>query len=494
MASRQYPLMTDQDLDLLEDRHRLLQDENYLRQLRSGKPMQQRDEKQQANQEDCWRGIDAFLDLQDSLSSVDRPDPSSEDRPIQHPSDSASTTQPNSDLHQTCLLLQQQQNAFHLVCDSLLQSQEEAKSNMTNVMNKLTSSFDTLHTRLDQDHRERQPSSVPPQQIHPHQLRVPREPVHVHVVPPPNDRPRHVRLQHEERPEVGRQRGDFQYEPADPEQIEEEAYPLAAEEEPQGWRSWRRDERQFERDEDEERRSRRPRSPKGIPKLDLYDGSKPWKDFFAQFERRRRVFDWSQAEALDRLALNLSGLATRFFEGLPELVKRDYAQATTALEKRFGRLMSISGYRMKFQNIAQTEKESLREFADRVRDEAQEAYPGMDPEFVETEMVRRFLLGCATKEAALTALSREFPTLDSALEFVLLYVENQRAVLKSRRPPSTLMVQQTEEAPRSSITDQQTGLDQLKEELVYMRETMQELVSKLSPPKLSDHYQQSPPQ
>lgn len=147
---------------------------------------------------------------------------------------------------------------------------------------------------------------------------------------------------------------------------------------------------------------------------------------------------WDSDEALDRLALTLTGPALSFFENLPQQTKDSYQGATAALQRRFGKVLSISGHRMKFQNLTQSDSENFIQFADRIRSEAQEAYPDMDHLFVEMEMVRRFLLGCVAKEAAMATLSKEPTTLDTAVDALQLYIENQRALLKTKRTATAM--------------------------------------------------------
>jgi hypothetical protein len=206
-------------------------------------------------------------------------------------------------------------------------------------------------------------------------------------------------------------------------------------------RNMRRDDRNLLHDETQYRpRANRDGDPKNLPKLVPYDGSSRWRDFAAQFQRFRRMLKWPQTEDSDRLALSLSGPALQFFETLAPQVKTDYRVAMRALERRFDRTLSTAGHRLRFQNLLQEDKETLQQFADRVRREALDAFPGMDADFVEESMSGQFLIGCSAKEAALQALQLRCRTLDDALDAVHRYIENQRTLMRPRPRNAQVMI------------------------------------------------------
>ena len=178
------------------------------------------------------------------------------------------------------------------------------------------------------------------------------------------------------------------------------------------------------------------RLPKNVPKLKPYDGSTRWRDFAAQFYRLRRMSRWPRGEDSDRLALALTGPALQHFESLQTHIKDDLDAAMRTLEKRFGRTLSIAGHRLRFQNLTQSDDETLLQFADRIRSEALDAYPEMQPVFVEETMARQFLIGCSAKDAALYALQRQCATLSEAVDSVSLFVENQRTLLRPKPKPA----------------------------------------------------------
>jgi hypothetical protein len=98
------------------------------------------------------------------------------------------------------------------------------------------------------------------------------------------------------------------------------------------------------------------------------------------------------AMALDHLVLCLHGPALTFYESLADDIRGSYQRTTSALQKRFSEALSLTGHRLRFQSLTQNDKETVREFADRIQQVAQEAYPSPDiaEQFRQSEMITRF--------------------------------------------------------------------------------------------------------
>ena len=137
---------------------------------------------------------------------------------------------------------------------------------------------------------------------------------------------------------------------------------------------------------------------------------------------------WSRQEASTYLSLHLKGEALHYFEQLSERVKEDLESARRAMERRFGQKATTEAQKAAFDNLFQKEKEPLEEFADRVRETAQEAFPGLPTAYVEVEMVNRFLKGILAKDAGLYALNNRYENLEKAIEAVQVYIKNRRSV------------------------------------------------------------------
>ena len=136
---------------------------------------------------------------------------------------------------------------------------------------------------------------------------------------------------------------------------------------------------------------------------------------------------WSRQEASTYLSLHLKGEALHYFEQLSERVKEDLELARKAMERRFVQKATTEAQKAAFHNLFQKEQEPLKEFADRVRETAQEAFPGLPTAYVEVEMVNRFLKGILAKDAGLYALNNRYENLEKAIEAVQVSVENRSA-------------------------------------------------------------------
>ena len=107
---------------------------------------------------------------------------------------------------------------------------------------------------------------------------------------------------------------------------------------------------------------------------------------------------WFRQEASTYLSLHLKRDALHYFEQLSEQVKEDLELSRRAMDRRFGQKATTETQKAAFHNLFQKDKEPLKEFADRVRETAQEAFPGLPTEYVEVEMVNRFLRGILVEE------------------------------------------------------------------------------------------------
>jgi len=71
---------------------------------------------------------------------------------------------------------------------------------------------------------------------------------------------------------------------------------------------------------------------------------------------------------------------------------------------------------------------NLREYADRVRGIAIEAFPDNPPVFIESEMINKFLKGLLAKNAGLYCLNQRYTSLEQAIQAAQLYIENEKAM------------------------------------------------------------------
>ena len=202
-----------------------------------------------------------------------------------------------------------------------------------------------------------------------------------------------------------------------------------------------------------------------IPKLELYSGKDQWKDWYGQFQSHRKLRGWSKRETADFLGMHLKGEPLHFYEQLSPEVQKDIERASKALKKRFGQSITPEVQRARFANLQQEDKESLQEFADRVRGLAVEAYPDLPASFIETEMINRFLMGCTAKEAGLFCLNLKHESLDTAIQAVQLYVERHRAMFGQKKVRKIEVAEQSEDSDSSKISRVQLNSTENREVL-----------------------------
>jgi hypothetical protein len=134
-------------------------------------------------------------------------------------------------------------------------------------------------------------------------------------------------------------------------------------------------------------------------------------------------------------------------------VRASYQLTTDALSKRFSKALSKHGPRLRFHALTQTDKETTAEFADRVRRVAQDAYPDVQEDFRQTEMINRFLLGMSCREASLATVHKEFHALDEAVQFVELFLEHRKALAHMKNRSASASAYATWSDDEGQLTD-----------------------------------------
>ena len=166
---------------------------------------------------------------------------------------------------------------------------------------------------------------------------------------------------------------------------------------------------------------------RNLPRLEKFSGNSSWDDYVNQFDKMARIAQWSDAVKADALHLVLGGNALHYYENLRDEVKNDPIRLRRAMSERFGPDLPAEAQRTAFSNLERCEKESFREFADRVRETAIRAYPNA-PDSEESLMVPAFLRGLGYPEACMYNMNKSHATLDDALRGVQLYIENEKAI------------------------------------------------------------------
>lgn len=178
-------------------------------------------------------------------------------------------------------------------------------------------------------------------------------------------------------------------------------------------------------------RNRYPVRDPQLPKLDHFDGKADnWLGFVNNFETRAELLGLDRDMKLVQFQLFLKGPALGYFLQLPERVRTDYASAKAAMKEHFLEEIPAEARRVAFNNLHQRDKETISEFAERVRDASVGAFTGWSEEQINEERVNVFLRGLGASEASLYVMNqrRLGDTLHHAVTQVNKFVCNQEAL------------------------------------------------------------------
>ena len=175
-------------------------------------------------------------------------------------------------------------------------------------------------------------------------------------------------------------------------------------------------------------RQEQPRIP--FPKFPEFDGSGSWKSFIASFGKVCMHYDFGEQDMVEWLHLCLRGKAQSYVTSLPYEVQHNYDDLVRQLEQRFEPCSTQVALSLLHQAV-QYEGESLCEFADRIRELAQQASQPENGELSSSLLVHIFLRGCLDKQAALQAFLVEHRNLEQAVSYMKM-ISSSKNVLFGR--------------------------------------------------------------
>ena len=193
------------------------------------------------------------------------------------------------------------------------------------------------------------------------------------------------------------------------------------------------------------RHGTRPGDFKSEPKVSLpiYKGKAEWRTFWLQFERLAQRFGWGSEETLDRLVSCLREEALDHFAALPTEVQRDLYLTTLSFTRRFDDHRLPETYRASLQTLKKQSKESLEEFAARVRKLVTKAYPGIAGSAILEDMTIEHLVGGLTDQTLMyDVLTKKPRTVEEALDLIQ-WQESCKGIQKRRLGVRQLAVDYT---------------------------------------------------
>lgn len=189
-----------------------------------------------------------------------------------------------------------------------------------------------------------------------------------------------------------------------------------------------------------------------LPRLPTYNGQTAWSSFINAFEIHSESRNWGLDEMLYYVRLCLTGKALDYLVTMRSQGKcNTYEELIRVMGMRFDRRDDPTTKRAQFNNLVQKVDESIEEWSERVMTHAYEAFVGVNPAFVEEEIVRRFCSGTQDKEAAQFVLNNGVRTLEQALTMMRRFRENSITIFGQRR------VRKLSAEPRPSTESKQNS-------------------------------------
>ena len=171
-----------------------------------------------------------------------------------------------------------------------------------------------------------------------------------------------------------------------------------------------------------------------LPKLPNYNGQTPWSSFINTFEIHSESRNWCPEERLYYMRLCLTGKAMDYLVTMRNQGKcNSYEELVRIMSLRFDRRDDATTKRAQFNNLSQNLDETLEEWSERVMTHAYEAFIGVNPAFIEEEIVRRFCSGTVDKEAAQFVLNSGARTLEQAQSMMKRYRENSITIYGQKK-------------------------------------------------------------
>ncbi|KAK3086893.1 hypothetical protein FSP39_025070 [Pinctada imbricata] len=165
------------------------------------------------------------------------------------------------------------------------------------------------------------------------------------------------------------------------------------------------------------------------PKMAIFDGKDDWRPFFTQFSHIARRYKWTDEQKLYKLIECLRDKALKYFSSRLASDQTNFKQISAELDERFGKKDLPHIIRRQLQDIKQGPDETIEEFADKIQEMTTDGYPDTPDDCRQTVSIDAFLLGCLNKQAALTAMDKNPPSLDTAVQNMKSALTNQRFIL-----------------------------------------------------------------
>ena len=153
--------------------------------------------------------------------------------------------------------------------------------------------------------------------------------------------------------------------------------------------------------------------------LPLFKGKSEWRTFWLQFDRMARRFAWTSDETLDRLVSCLRDEALHYYAEQSAFVRADLHLVVSSFGRRFDDRKLPETYRASLHTLRRQSKESLEEYAARVRKVVNKAYPGIGgTALLEDMTIEHLVSGLTDQNLMYDVLTKKPHTVEEAMDLI----------------------------------------------------------------------------
>ena len=190
------------------------------------------------------------------------------------------------------------------------------------------------------------------------------------------------------------------------------------------------------------------------PRLPTYNGKEDWDAFWIQFEFLADQFGWDENKKLSYLMAGLQDIALVFVSKLPVVDRCSLRGLTSALKQRFGDNVLPETHRASLDLIRKESKETLQEYAARVRELMSRAYPGLEGSELFTGMlIERIVKGLPDSSLVYDVLCKKPRTVEATLDLI----EWHECIKAYKRKPANVRLLAEENASKTDQNWKKSG-------------------------------------
>jgi len=154
-------------------------------------------------------------------------------------------------------------------------------------------------------------------------------------------------------------------------------------------------------------------------RLPYFNGRGDFQGFWAIFQIGIRKFNWDSEKQIEHLMCSLKDDALAFVTKLPFHTQSNIQALYTALNQRYSDYLLPEQYRENLNQVKKVAKETLVEYASRVEEMVNKAYPQLNPpQLVTTLTIENILRGLPDQALSYEVRTKRPKTIDETLQLI----------------------------------------------------------------------------